>query len=98
MKPVSSRADRRGKIAEISLIAGKGLRDCVVKDLDPLSQAVPTVKKRRRNIALSFSVDSVKTARLKTYNVPRAISAQRARDQMGRDRQGGLRTRDQRRN
>ncbi|GFV34174.1 hypothetical protein TNCV_3483841, partial [Trichonephila clavipes] len=50
--------------------------------------AVPTVKKRRRNIVLSFSHDSVTTARLKTYNVHQAISAQRGRDQMGRDRQG----------
>ncbi|GFU35129.1 hypothetical protein TNCV_174361 [Trichonephila clavipes] len=77
-------SDRRGKIADISLIAGKEFRNWVVKDLDPPSQAVLTVKNRRRNIVLSFSHDSV----MKTYNVHRAIGAQRARDQMGRDRQG----------
>ncbi|GFW51285.1 hypothetical protein TNCV_3254141 [Trichonephila clavipes] len=60
--------------------------------------AVPTVKKRRRNIKLSFSHDSVTTERLKTYSVQRAIGPQRARDQTGRDRQGGIRTGDQRRN
>ncbi|GFX92775.1 hypothetical protein TNCV_4876321 [Trichonephila clavipes] len=76
------------KIPDISLIAGKEFRNWVVKDSDPLSQAIPTVKKRRRNIGLSFFDDSVTTARLKTYNVHRAISAQPARDQMGRDRQG----------
>ncbi|GFX27829.1 hypothetical protein TNCV_2614891 [Trichonephila clavipes] len=66
-------------------MAGKAFRNWVVKDSDPLSQAVPTVKKRRRNIVLSFSHDSVTTARLKTYNAHRAICAQGARDQMGRD-------------
>ncbi|GFX27569.1 hypothetical protein TNCV_4996241 [Trichonephila clavipes] len=50
--------------------------------------AVPTVKKRRRIIVLSVSHDSVTTARLKTYNVNRAIGVQRARDQKSRDRQG----------
>ncbi|GFT97865.1 hypothetical protein TNCV_2167741 [Trichonephila clavipes] len=50
--------------------------------------AVPTVKKRRRNIVLSFSHDSMTTARLKIYNVHRAIGAQRTRDQMSRDLQG----------
>ncbi|GFV36808.1 uncharacterized protein TNCV_5010921 [Trichonephila clavipes] len=58
----------------------------VVKDLDYLSQAVPTVKKRRRKIVLYG--DSVMKACLKTYHVHRAIGAQRARDEMGRDRQG----------
>ncbi|GFU45682.1 hypothetical protein TNCV_4223751 [Trichonephila clavipes] len=53
-----------------------------------VAAAVPTVKKRHRNIVLSFSHDSVKTARLKTYNAHRVIGTQRARDQMGRDRQG----------
>ncbi|GFT24557.1 uncharacterized protein TNCV_3253571 [Trichonephila clavipes] len=62
-------ADRRGKIADISLIAGKEFRNWVVKDLDPLSQAVPIVKKRRRNIVLSFAYDSVTIARLKTYKL-----------------------------
>ncbi|GFU15571.1 hypothetical protein TNCV_1170741 [Trichonephila clavipes] len=77
-----------GKFPDISLIAGKEFRIWVVKDLDPFSQAVRTVKKRCRNIVLSFSHDSVMTAPLKAYNVHRAIGAQRARDQMGRDRQG----------
>ncbi|GFT00850.1 hypothetical protein TNCV_3115051 [Trichonephila clavipes] len=63
-------------------------RHIVVKDLDPYSQAVRAVKKRCRNMVLSFSHDSVTTARLKTYNVHRAIGAHRARDQIGRDRQG----------
>ncbi|GFX40653.1 hypothetical protein TNCV_2374371 [Trichonephila clavipes] len=80
-------ADRRGKIPDISLIAGKKFRNWVVKDLDPFSQDVPTVKKRCRNIVLSFSHDSVTTARLKTYNVHRVIGTQRARDQISRDRQ-----------
>ncbi|GFT83336.1 hypothetical protein TNCV_1555561 [Trichonephila clavipes] len=53
MKPVSSYllkvgADRRGKKA------GKEFRTWVVKDLDPLSQTVSTVKKRRRNIDCAF--------------------------------------------
>ncbi|GFV92919.1 hypothetical protein TNCV_1693121 [Trichonephila clavipes] len=39
--------DRRGKIADISQIAEKEFGNWVVKDLDPFSQAVPTVKKRR---------------------------------------------------
>ncbi|GFV70655.1 uncharacterized protein TNCV_3842341 [Trichonephila clavipes] len=82
------REERRGKIADISLIAGKEFRNWVVKDLDPLSQAVPTVKKRRRNIVLSFSHDSVTTARLKSYNVHLDIGPQRARYQGSRDRQG----------
>ncbi|GFT09392.1 hypothetical protein TNCV_5062571 [Trichonephila clavipes] len=34
---------------------------------------------RRRNIVLSFSHDTVTTEHLKTYNVHRAIGAQRAR-------------------
>ncbi|GFW18932.1 hypothetical protein TNCV_5133841 [Trichonephila clavipes] len=46
-------------------------------------QAVRTVKKRCRNIVLSFSRDSVTTARLKAYNVYLDIVAQWARDQMG---------------
>ncbi|GFT07912.1 hypothetical protein TNCV_873441 [Trichonephila clavipes] len=68
-----------GKIPDISLIAGKEFRNWVVKDLDPLSQVVPAIKKRRRNIVLSFSHDSttVTTARLKAYNVHRAIGTQR---------------------
>ncbi|GFW99520.1 hypothetical protein TNCV_3417531 [Trichonephila clavipes] len=69
-------------------MAGKEFRICVGKDLDPLSQAVPIVRKRRRNIVLSFSHSSVTTARLKTYNVHLAIGIQQERDQMGRDRQG----------
>ncbi|GFY18867.1 hypothetical protein TNCV_3875551 [Trichonephila clavipes] len=64
------------------------IRNCMVKDLDSHSQAVPSVKKRRRNIMLSFSHDSVTTARLKTYKVHRAIGAKRARDKMGLDREG----------
>ncbi|GFU50043.1 hypothetical protein TNCV_4933921 [Trichonephila clavipes] len=48
----------------------------------------PDRQKETLNIVLSFSHDSVTTARLKTYNVHRAIGAQRARDQMGQDRQG----------
>ncbi|GFY36641.1 hypothetical protein TNCV_28451 [Trichonephila clavipes] len=84
----SGAPDRREKIADISLIAGNEFRNWVVEDLDSFSQAVPTVKKRRRNIVLSFSHDSVTTAHLKTYNVHLDIDAQRARDQMSRDRQG----------
>ncbi|GFU21547.1 hypothetical protein TNCV_3827501 [Trichonephila clavipes] len=80
--------------ADISLIEEKEFRNWVVKDLDPPSQAVPTVKKRPRNIVLSFSHDSGTTARLKTYNVHLDIGAQRARDQMSRDRQGDLRTKE----
>ncbi|GFV09880.1 hypothetical protein TNCV_2318101 [Trichonephila clavipes] len=78
-------ADRCGKVTDISLIAGKKFRNWVVKDVDPVSQAVPTVKKRHRNIVLSFPHDSVTTARLKTYNVHLDIGVQRARDQMSRD-------------
>ncbi|GFU10802.1 hypothetical protein TNCV_2388021 [Trichonephila clavipes] len=80
--------DRRGKIADISLTAGAEFCNWVVKDLDPCSQAVPTVKKIRHNIVHSFSHDSGTTARLKTYNVYLDIGAQRARDQISRDRQG----------
>ncbi|GFV97488.1 hypothetical protein TNCV_2039961 [Trichonephila clavipes] len=80
-------ADRRGKIPDISLIAGKEFRNWVVKDSDPLYQIALTVKKRSRSIVLSFSHDSVMTARLQTYNVHLAIGAQRARDQMDQDRQ-----------
>ncbi|GFT30511.1 hypothetical protein TNCV_2377891 [Trichonephila clavipes] len=43
---------------------------------------------RRRNIVLSFSHNSVTTARLKTYNVHLDIGAHWAIDQMGCDRQG----------
>ncbi|GFV21712.1 hypothetical protein TNCV_164431 [Trichonephila clavipes] len=50
-------------------------------------QAFQTIKKRHRSIVLSFSQDSVTVAHLKTYNVHRAIGAQRARDQIGRDQQ-----------
>ncbi|PRD34607.1 UNVERIFIED_CONTAM: hypothetical protein NCL1_14081, partial [Trichonephila clavipes] len=50
--------------------------------------AVRNVKKRCRNIELSFSQDSVTTAPLKTNNVHLDIGAQRARDQMSRDQQG----------
>ncbi|GFX03566.1 hypothetical protein TNCV_4751511 [Trichonephila clavipes] len=85
-----------GKIPHISLIAGKEFRNWVVKELDPFSQALPTVKKRRRNIVLSFSHDSVTTARLKTYNMHLDIGAQRARDQMGAETDRGGR-RDHRR-
>ncbi|GFV91453.1 hypothetical protein TNCV_3549161, partial [Trichonephila clavipes] len=52
--------------------------------------AIPTVQKRCRNILLSFSHDLVTTVRLKTYNVHRAVGGQRARDQMGLDRQGRI--------
>ncbi|GFV93765.1 integrase catalytic domain-containing protein [Trichonephila clavipes] len=55
--------------------------------LDTLFQAVPSVKKRRRKIVLSFSHDSVTTVHLKTYNVHLDIGAKWARDQMSRDRQ-----------
>ncbi|GFX82077.1 hypothetical protein TNCV_398071 [Trichonephila clavipes] len=72
-----------GKIPDISVIDGKEFRNRVVKDLDPFSQAVRTVKKRCRNIVLSFSHDSVTTARLETYNVHLDIGAHWARDQMG---------------
>ncbi|GFW59017.1 hypothetical protein TNCV_2831231 [Trichonephila clavipes] len=81
-------SDRRGKIADIFLIPGKEFRNWVVKNLDPLSQTDPTVTKRRRNIVISFSLDSGTTARLKTYNVHLDIGAQRARDEMSLDRQG----------
>ncbi|GFX33521.1 uncharacterized protein TNCV_1931881 [Trichonephila clavipes] len=76
------------KIPVVSLIAGKEFRNWVIKDLDPFSQAVRNVKKRCRNIELSFSQDSVTTAPLKTNNVHLDIGAQRARDQMSRDQQG----------
>ncbi|GFW89508.1 hypothetical protein TNCV_1514591 [Trichonephila clavipes] len=46
-------------------------------------KAVPTVKKRRRNIVLSFSHDSVTTACLKTYKVHQAFGSQRARETLG---------------
>ncbi|GFT15350.1 hypothetical protein TNCV_3264031 [Trichonephila clavipes] len=46
------------------------------------------VKKRRINNVLSFTPDSVTTARLKTYNVHSDIGAHGARDEMCRDRQG----------
>ncbi|GFW01447.1 hypothetical protein TNCV_5030971 [Trichonephila clavipes] len=72
-----------GKIPDISLIAGKEFRNWVVKDLDPFSQADQTVKKRCRNIVLSFFHDSVTTVRLKTYNVHLDIGTHWARDQMG---------------
>ncbi|GFV29509.1 hypothetical protein TNCV_2728901 [Trichonephila clavipes] len=72
-----------GKISDISLIAGKEFRNWMVKDLVPLSQVVSAIQKRRRKIVLSFSDDSVTTARLKTYNVRVDIGAHWARDQMG---------------
>ncbi|GFV70651.1 hypothetical protein TNCV_3842321 [Trichonephila clavipes] len=72
-----------GKIPDIFLIAGKEFRNWVVKDLDPLSQAIPTVQKRRRNIVLSFSHDLVTTSRLKTYNVHLDIGAHWAETDRG---------------
>ncbi|GFX61810.1 hypothetical protein TNCV_1383081 [Trichonephila clavipes] len=71
--------------------------DCGALQKNPINElldqktrnlVVRTVKKRRRNIVLQFSHDSVTTACLKTYNALRAICAQQVRHQMGRDRQG----------
>ncbi|GFU61579.1 hypothetical protein TNCV_971391 [Trichonephila clavipes] len=76
-----------GKIPDISLIAEKEPRNWVVKDLHPFLKAAWIVKKRCRNIVLSYSHDSGTTARLKTYNVHQDIGAHWARDQMARDRQ-----------
>ncbi|GFV25235.1 hypothetical protein TNCV_1466761 [Trichonephila clavipes] len=45
-------------------MAEKEFRNWVVKPLDPFSQAVRTIKKRYRNIGLSFSLDSM--TKLKT--------------------------------
>ncbi|GFV74224.1 uncharacterized protein TNCV_2312221 [Trichonephila clavipes] len=83
-----------GKIPDTSLIAGKEFRNWVVKDLDPFSQAVRTVKKRSRNIVLSFSHDSVTTARLKTYNGHRAIGANGQEIKWAETDKGSLRTRE----
>ncbi|GFW77210.1 hypothetical protein TNCV_2726401 [Trichonephila clavipes] len=76
-----------GKLQTFPKLLGKNFRNWVVKDLDPISQ-VRTIKKRYRNIAISFSHDSVTTGRLKTYSVHLGIGAHWARDQMGGNRQG----------
>ncbi|GFU58538.1 hypothetical protein TNCV_4894701 [Trichonephila clavipes] len=44
----------------------------MVEDLDPLSHAVPIVTKRRCIIVLSFSRDSMTTARLRTETLRRS--------------------------
>ncbi|GFX81627.1 hypothetical protein TNCV_4644671 [Trichonephila clavipes] len=77
---VKSGSDRRGKISDVSLISGKEFHKWVVKNCDNFIPGSPDVKKRLRNIVISFSHDSVTTARLRL-----PIGGQRAREQMCRD-------------
>ncbi|GFW42345.1 hypothetical protein TNCV_239421 [Trichonephila clavipes] len=73
-----------GKIADVSLIAGKECRYWVVKDFGPLSRVLfQAIQKRRHRIVLSFSNDSVTTVRLKTYNVHLDIGAHWAKRASG---------------
>ncbi|GFU41660.1 hypothetical protein TNCV_154271 [Trichonephila clavipes] len=73
-----------GEIPDISLIAGKEFRNWEVKDLDPFPDCPRKYNvKRRINIVLPFSHDSVTTARLKTYNVHLDIASHGDREEMG---------------